>query len=162
MKSPVEDLKSGTDRWLAMTWLEGKGHCLLPAETEIPAPAITTIFRFLRKTLRRRCNWISSLPFGFSSNKRRSRYSVVRSLGILNFRFFAGGGPSSSPPAISRDFDDDLLPDGWDQEGDGYWHGGVGDLDRMERGDEAGESSGEGGGEMAEMPTMSSMVGPVR
>jgi len=83
-------------------------------------------------------------------------------LGILNFRFFAGGGPSSSP-AISRDFDDDLLADGCDQEGDGYWHGGVGDLDRMERGDEAGESSGEGGGEMAEMkPNMPSMVGPVR
>ena len=62
----------------------------IPADTEIPAPAITTIFLFLFKT---------SMSFLYSGPSAaqllRSNRWVVRSLGCDNFRFLLGG-PSLS------------------------------------------------------------------
>jgi hypothetical protein len=73
---PVADRKSG-----------------MPAETEMPAPAITTILRFLCKTLSRRCSCGSSSSS--TLDPERSRYSAVRSLGSAVFLLFAGRGLSS-------------------------------------------------------------------
>ena len=85
VKRPVEDRKSGTRCWLVMASQNGRGNFLLPAETEIPAPAITTIFLFVRKTLRRRWSCRSSCSrfsgSELSSSVCKSKYSVVRSLG---------------------------------------------------------------------------------
>ena len=59
----------------------------------MPAPAITTILRFLYRTLR------SLSRSGFSpsdtSPRRRSRRSVVRSFGSANFRLLRGRELSS-------------------------------------------------------------------
>src|SRR4051794_10449690 len=70
---------------------------ILPAETEIPAPATTTIFRFLRKTLRSLSNCVSMrcLSSSLDGYACRSRYSVTRGLGSVILLFFAGGGPSA-------------------------------------------------------------------
>ena len=76
LKRPVADRKSG-----------------IPAETEMPAPAITTILRFLCKTLSRRCSCGSSSSS--TLDPERSRYSAVRSLGSAVFLLFAGRGLSS-------------------------------------------------------------------
>lgn len=69
---------------------------LLPADTEIPAPAMTTIFRFLCNTLRSRSSW--GFWLASTSPNRKSRCCVVRGLGSANFLLLAGGG-SSSPEA---------------------------------------------------------------
>ena len=132
----------------------GTRRILLPAETEIPAPAMTTIFCRLCSTFMTLSNsgrWSSSIsPF-----RRMSRYSVVRSFEIL--RRLAGGGPSlsvllvESIPSGAGDPDCEVC---WDAGGEGYGleagrtragfgrrisGGGEGEL--------AGELSGEEGAE---------------
>lgn len=65
---------------------------LLPAETEMPAPAMTTIFCRLCNTFNSRSN--SGRCSSSISPYRMSRYSVLRSFDTL--LRLAGGGPSLS------------------------------------------------------------------
>lgn len=65
---------------------------LLPADTEMPAPAITTTFWLFVNTFNNRSN--SGCCSGSMSLRRKSRYSVLRSFDIL--LRFVGGGPSLS------------------------------------------------------------------
>jgi len=78
LNKPVADRKSG-----------------MPADTEMPAPAITTILRFLCKTLskRRSCSGSSSPILRLV----RSSCSAVRSLGSVAFLLFTGRWLSSLP-----------------------------------------------------------------
>ena len=124
------------------------GYDLLPAETEIPAPAITIIFFFFRSTDSSRSNCVSSS----SSRSARSRYSVVRGLRSATLRLLAGGGPSVLTwisPAASESFIGEALPElSLVELGDGYRfeasirigdEGGEGDLDKTDSGEEGGE-----------------------
>lgn len=99
------------------------GQDLLPAETDMPAPATTTIFFLRRRTLSRRSNWASPA----SSRLSRSRCSVQRGLRSATLRLFAGGGsPSvrtwiSATSTLSCSFRGEALPDCVAVElGDGY------------------------------------------
>lgn len=122
------------------------GH-VLPAATEMPAPATTTIFFFVRSSLSRRCSCTSSLESSSVSRCTsfpRSKYSVVRSfdfgplgafaLNSNNLLFFDGGGPSRlRGPKTGGVFDEERLPV---RDGEGYPGGGVGDLEAMDKGDD--------------------------
>lgn len=66
---------------------DAPGVDLLPAETEMPAPAMTTIFFLVRRTWSRRSRCASPA----SSRLSRSRCSVVRGLRSVTLRLFAGG-----------------------------------------------------------------------
>ncbi len=90
----------------------------------MPAPAMTTIFFFLRRATSRRSNWSSSWP----SRSARSRYAVVRGVrgGLVeeesNLRFLDGGAPSvltRISHATSSSFMGDALPDWADRLGEG-------------------------------------------
>lgn len=68
---------------------------LLPADTDMPAPAMTTTFCRLCSMFITRSR--SSCCSGSTTPDRKSRYSVVRSLGPRDILLrFAGGGPSLS------------------------------------------------------------------
>jgi hypothetical protein len=69
------------------------GVNVLPAETEIPAPATTTILRFLYSTFSSLSNCSCCASAG--SSEDRCRVAVVRSLGSLSFRRLLGRGLSS-------------------------------------------------------------------
>ncbi|KAK7226279.1 hypothetical protein V2G26_014282 [Clonostachys chloroleuca] len=67
------------------------------ADTEIPAPAMTTIFFFFFRAVTSLCRRTSSSAENSGSGLLRSRYSVVRTFGgAATLRFFAGGGLSST------------------------------------------------------------------
>jgi hypothetical protein len=124
---------------------------ILPADTEIPAPAMTTIFFFLLKADKSLPRFSSSPSVGFS----KSMYAVVRGpRGVATRRRLGGGGPSvrtQISPAesdISKGFRGDVLPDTPALElGEGYrlersrsGLGGDGDCERTDNGEEGGDA----------------------
>lgn len=129
-----------------------QGPNVLPADTDIPAPAMTTIFRFLCRTLSNRSNCACSLSL--SSSDRRSRYSVVRCFGSPIRLFLVGGGPSSSPEAIPSGFGEPFVEVRCEEDGEGRPKSRGGEGDR-----EAGEDNGELSGESEESESMTSEVG---
>ncbi len=93
----------------------------LPAETDIPAPAITTIFFLFRRA---EVSWSSSSSsWGLSSGGDcRVKCSVVRGFRSVLLRL-AGGGPSgltriSASTESEYDFMGDALPEGTVDGGD--------------------------------------------
>lgn len=156
-KRPVDDRKSGTGKKkkeLAF-WSEDDicGGCVLPADTEMPAPAMTTILFFL-------LNAVSSLTKSgccASPQPSRSICCVVRCLGPAAIRrFLAGGGPSvrTRISAIESDMWGFLMGEALPEvvaldEGDGYLletsmagESGEGDRDRTESGEDGGDDVG--------------------
>lgn len=88
----------------------------LPADTDMPAPAMTTILRRLCMT----CNSLSNCSCSADATRslRRLRCSVVRSLGVTR-RFFAGGGPSLSDTIVSSGAGDPVCELSCEGGGDG-------------------------------------------
>lgn len=76
--------------------MRGNGvHYSLPADVEMPAPTIATIFFFFRSADSSLSSCRSNSGLRWEPD-RRSRCSVVRGLGGLILRFLAGGGPSGA------------------------------------------------------------------
>ena len=97
LKSPLEERKSGTKEWSVIALIKcGQVQHSPPAEVDIPAPAITTIFRLFLKVLRSKLSGAVWSNSGCCGGDLKSKCTVVRGFASVVFLFLGGHDSSGS------------------------------------------------------------------